>query len=91
MVRMFEKHTHHNYITIECSYSKSSHTVTPTHPHTPTHTHTEVSVVFNVESVTVEESDGMFRMCVSLNRPAAENIIVSLATEDGSAIDGQGV
>ncbi|XP_064387502.1 uncharacterized protein LOC135335845 isoform X3 [Halichondria panicea] len=49
----------------------------------------EVSVGFNVESVTVEESDGMFRMCVRLNRPAAENIIVSLATQDGSAIDGQ--
>ncbi|XP_064387505.1 uncharacterized protein LOC135335846 isoform X3 [Halichondria panicea] len=49
----------------------------------------EVSVGFNVDSVTVEESDGMFRMCVSLNRPAAENIIVSLGTQDGSAIDGQ--
>ncbi|XP_064387511.1 uncharacterized protein LOC135335851 isoform X2 [Halichondria panicea] len=49
----------------------------------------EVSVGFHVESVTVEESDGMFRMCVRLNIPAAENIIVSLAIQDGSAIDGQ--
>ncbi len=50
-----------------------------------------MSVGFHVESVTVEESDGMFRMCVRLNIPAAENIIVSLAIQDSSAIDGQGV
>ena len=52
--------------------------------------HTMVSVGFRASSVTVLESAGSFSMSVRLNRLAAVPITVTLVTEDGTAIDGEG-
>ena len=52
--------------------------------------HTVVSVGFRASSVTVLESAGSFSMSVRLNRLAAVPITVTLVTEDGTAIDGEG-
>ena len=52
--------------------------------------HTVVSVGFGAPSVTVLESAGNFSMRVRLNRLAAVPVTVTLVTEDGTAIDGEG-
>lgn len=44
-----------------------------------------MSVGFGASSVTVREFNGMFMMCVRLNRMAAVDITVTLDSEDGSA------
>ena len=57
--------------------------------HASTCTHTEVSVGVNEPSVTVKES-GKFCVCVQLNRPAAVIVTVTMVTQDGSAVNGEG-
>ena len=52
--------------------------------------HTVVTVGFGAPSVTVLESAGNFSMRVRLNRLTAVPVTVTLVTEDGTAIDGEG-
>ena len=52
--------------------------------------HTVVTVGFGAPSVTVAESIGTFSMRVRLNRLTAVLVTVTLVTENGTAVDGEG-